>query len=37
MSSPGHRKNILTATYDKEGVGVAGSSDGNVLITQGFC
>lgn len=23
MSSPGHRKNILTATFDREGIGVA--------------
>ena len=37
MTSPGHRENILTATYDKEGIGVAISSDDEVLITQDFC
>ena len=37
MTSPGHRQNILTATYDKEGIGVAISSDDKVLITQNFC
>lgn len=37
MTSPGHRQNILTATYDKEGIGVAISSDNEVLITQDFC
>jgi len=37
MSSPGHRKNILTSTYDKEGIGVAISSDGKVYATENFC
>ncbi len=37
MNSPGHRKNILTSTYDKEGIGIAIGSDGKVLITQNFC
>lgn len=37
MTSPGHRQNILTATYDKEGIGIAVSSDSKVLITQDFC
>ena len=38
MSSLGHRKNILTATYDKEGIGVAVSLDRNeVYVTQNFC
>ncbi|NET86189.1 MAG: CAP domain-containing protein [Moorea sp. SIO1F2] len=38
MSSPGHRKNILTATYDREGIGVAVSRERNeVYITQNFC
>ena len=37
MNSPGHRKNILTATYDREGIGVAISSDNKVYITENFC
>jgi uncharacterized protein YkwD len=38
MSSPGHRQNILTATYDKQGIGVAVSQERNqVYITQNFC
>lgn len=38
MSSPGHRKNILTATYDQEGIGVAVALErSEVYITQNFC
>lgn len=37
MNSPGHRKNILTSTYDREGIGVAISSDNKVYITENFC
>jgi uncharacterized protein YkwD len=37
MNSPGHRQNILTSTYDKEGIGVTISSNEKVLITQDFC
>jgi len=37
MDSPGHRQNILTSTYDNEGIGVAISSDDKVYITQNFC
>lgn len=37
MESPGHRQNILTATYDKEGIGIAISSDDKVYITENFC
>lgn len=38
MSSPGHRKNILTSTYDKEGIGAAVSLERNeVYVTQNFC
>ncbi|MGL5058366.1 MAG: CAP domain-containing protein [Microcoleus sp.] len=38
MSSPGHRKNILTATYNKEGIGVAISLERNeIYVTQNFC
>ncbi|MCX6696365.1 MAG: CAP domain-containing protein [Methanoregula sp.] len=37
MDSAGHRKNILTSTYDREGIGVAISADDKVYITQDFC
>jgi uncharacterized protein YkwD len=37
MESPGHRQNILTQTYDREGIGIAISSDDKVYITQNFC
>jgi len=37
MSSPGHRKNILTSTYDREGIGVGVGSDYTVYITEDFC
>lgn len=37
MNSPGHRQNILKAQYEKEGIGVAISSDDKVLITEDFC
>jgi len=37
MSSSGHRQNILTATYDREGIGIAISSDNKIYITQDFC
>ncbi|EPA06096.1 CAP domain-containing protein [Candidatus Nitrosarchaeum limnium] len=37
MDSPGHRQNILTKTYDREGIGIAISSDDKVYITQDFC
>lgn len=37
MSSTGHRKNILTSTYDREGIGVAIAADDKVYITQDFC
>jgi len=37
MDSPGHRENILTKTYDGEGIGVEISSDDKVYITQDFC
>jgi len=36
MDSPGHRENILTGMYDREGIGVKiGSFD--VYVTQNFC
>ncbi len=37
MKSTGHRKNILTPHWGKEGIGVSISSDGKVYITQNFC
>jgi len=37
MNSPGHRENILTKTYDKEGIGVAIVSNEAVYVTQNFC
>jgi uncharacterized protein YkwD len=37
MTSPGHRQNILTSTYDREGIGVAVASDDKVYITEDFC
>jgi uncharacterized protein YkwD len=37
MNSPGHRENILNARYDREGIGIAVSSDGKVYVTQNFC
>jgi uncharacterized protein YkwD len=37
MESPGHRENILTKTYDSEGIGVEISADDKVYITQNFC
>lgn len=37
MNSYGHRMNILDSSYDKEGIGVAFSSNDEVLITQDFC
>lgn len=37
MRSPGHRKNILTPHWGKEGIGVAITRDGTVFVTQNFC
>ena len=37
MNSPGHRKNILTSTYDREGIGIGIASDDTVYITENFC
>ncbi len=37
MTSPGHRENILTSTYDREGIGIAVSKDDKVYITEDFC
>jgi uncharacterized protein YkwD len=37
MNSAGHRKNILTSTFESEGIGVAIASDAKVYITEDFC
>ncbi|MBU0544339.1 MAG: CAP domain-containing protein [Proteobacteria bacterium] len=37
MNSPEHRKNILMPHWQREGIGVAISSDGKIYITQNFC
>jgi len=36
MNSPGHRLNILTSTYDREGIGVAISDTNKVYATEDF-
>ena len=36
MDSPGHRKNILTPEFDREGIGVKVSAF-SIYITQNFC
>jgi uncharacterized protein YkwD len=37
MDSPGHRRNILTPHWRKEGIGVAIDPEGRVYLTQNFC
>lgn len=37
MKSPGHRKNILTPHWKREGIGAEIAPDGKVYITQNFC
>ena len=37
IDSPGHRQNILTKTFDRQGIGVAIAADDKVYITQNFC
>jgi len=36
MESPGHRKNILTASFGVEGIGLYQGGDGALYITQNF-
>jgi len=37
MSSNGHRENILTPYFKRQGIGVAVSDDGKVYVTENFC
>jgi len=37
MDSPGHRENILTPNFDREGVGIVKTGDSKIYITQNFC
>jgi uncharacterized protein YkwD len=37
MKSPGHRRNILTPHWGREGIGVVIAPDDKVYITQNFC
>ena len=37
INSTGHRENLLTETFDREGIGVEISADDKVYITQNFC
>ena len=37
MNSPGHRENIMTETYDREGIGVVIGAEESVWVTQNFC
>jgi uncharacterized protein YkwD len=37
MNSPGHRKNILTPQWGREGIGIFVAPDDKVYITQNFC
>lgn len=37
MSSRGHRENILTPYFKRQGIGVALSEDGKVYVTENFC
>jgi len=37
MASPGHRANILTAYWKREGIGLVIAPDRKVYITQNFC
>jgi uncharacterized protein YkwD len=37
MSSRGHRENILTPYFRRQGIGAALSDDGKVYVTENFC
>jgi uncharacterized protein YkwD len=36
MNSPGHRENILTSSFDLEGIGLYQGDDGALFVTQNF-
>jgi uncharacterized protein YkwD/RNA polymerase subunit RPABC4/transcription elongation factor Spt4 len=36
MDSPGHRENILTSSFDVEGIGLYQGDDGALFVTQNF-
>ena len=37
ISSPGHRRNVLSTSFTKVGIGVATTPEGYVYVTQIFC
>jgi len=37
MQSTGHRENILTPHWRRQGIGVGIDPDNRVLVTQNFC
>ena len=37
LSSPGHRRNILSSAYSKVGIGIATNENGHIYLTQIFC
>jgi uncharacterized protein YkwD len=37
MDSPGHRRNILEQTYEKEGIGIVFTADDKFCVTQVSC
>lgn len=37
LNSPSHRENMLDPRWDRTGVGVAVTPEGEVLVTQNFC
>ncbi len=37
LTSPDHRENMLSTEWERTGVGVAVTEDGEVLVTQNFC
>ncbi len=37
MNSSGHRENIVTPTFDRQGIGIAIAPDDKVYITEDFC
>lgn len=37
MASEGHRRNILTGYFRRQGIGVSVAKDGKVYVTENFC